>query len=321
MRRRTFIVAGAGGGMFAFLAGCAPGRLTVAQAISLVVPGPPGSRSEAFAKALKALIESRGLARGVRIRNRSVGDGRLALVEFAGTRHPNDLMILGPSLIAIAAMNRAGALIGSTLPLAKLAGEWQVLVAPQGSRFQSFDELAATLLRDPSNARLAGQGTGGPDHVLYGLIAQGLGVDARLLTYLPFADSAQVVAAVLDGRVAIGLGTCRELGGQIRSGRLRPLAVSSSQRLSEVDAPTLMESGVRLEYADWRGLVAPGGLSEHERAALFDLCHAIGDSPGWQETCARNGWAPMHLAGDDFQQWLNNETRRTKATLKELGLL
>jgi putative tricarboxylic transport membrane protein len=307
--------------MLALIAGCVPGNLAFAQVISLVVPAPPGGRSEAFAKALKALIESRRLARSVQIHNRSAGDGRLALVEFAGTRQPNDLMVTGPGLVAVAAMNRASALIGTTSPLARLAGEWQVLVVPKDSRFRTFDELASSLLRDPSNPRLAGQGTGGPDHVLYGLIAQGLGVDARLLDYVGFADSAQVVTAMLDGRVAIGLGSCTELGGQIRAGRLRPLAVSSSQRLSGLDAPTLMESGVRLEYANWKGLLGPGMLSERERAALLDLCRLIGDGPGWQEACTRNGWASMYLAGDDFQQWLTNETRRTKAVLKDLGLL
>jgi putative tricarboxylic transport membrane protein len=108
--------------------------------------------------------------------------------------------------------------------------------------------------------------------------------------------------------------------GHIRAGRLRPLAVSAPERMDRVDAPTLVESGVRLVYANWSGLVGPRTLGGRERDALLDLCRAVGDSPAWHAACARNGWAPMYLGGDDFREWLADESGRIKQVLGELGL-
>lgn len=104
----------------------------------------------------------------------------------------------------------------------------------------------------------------------------------------------------------------------MRAGRLRPLAVSSAERLSGVDAPTLSESGVRVVFADWTGLIAPRGTPEPD--ALLDLCRAVAGTPGWRRLCERNDWTPMWLDGDDFRQWLAGEARRTALLLNDLGL-
>ncbi|GLX01602.1 tripartite tricarboxylate transporter substrate-binding protein [Microtetraspora sp. NBRC 16547] len=319
MRRRAFLALGLG--LLPLSAGCGTNRPRTGPPISLVVPTQAGAQGGPFARELKTLIERQRLAGKVEIRTRSGDAGARALARFAAGRDYDDLMVAGPALVAIAARNGLGGLIERTSPLARFAGEWVVLVTGPHSRFRTFDDLAAALIRDPSRLRLAGRDTGGPDHVLYGLTAQGLGIHPRSLNYVALPDLSQVLAATLDGSAVAGLGGRRELAADIRAGRVRPLAVSSLERLDGVDAPTLKESGVRLHYAHWTGLLGPGRLGGQERERLLDLCRAVSDLPGWAEVCRGNGWAPMFLDGDDFRQWLGTEARRTKVVLGELGLL
>ncbi|MEZ0072428.1 Bug family tripartite tricarboxylate transporter substrate binding protein [Planotetraspora sp. GP83] len=321
MRRRAVLVLGAG--VAALAAGCGTDGPPSQGDISLVVPGSAGNLCDGFARELKALIEGRKWARSVNIRSRQGdgGSGTPSVARFVAAGRRGDLMVADPALIAVAAMDRARPFAVGASPLARLAGQWEVLVTSPDSRFRTFDDFAAALLRDPSGAKVAGGAPGGADHLLYGLTAQGLGVDLRLLHYTSFGDCSQAVAAMLDGRATIGFGGHGDVARHIAAGRLRPLAVSSPERLAGVDAPTLVESGVRLIYADWFGLLGPGTLGDRERDALLDLCRAVDGSPSWRRACARNGWTPMCLAGDDFRQWLTSEAGRTKRVLGDLGLL
>ncbi|MEO3861686.1 tripartite tricarboxylate transporter substrate-binding protein [Acrocarpospora sp. B8E8] len=297
--------------------GCAPGPdRRFARPVLLFVPAPAG---DLFPRAFATMAEARG--RLPKIMIAPCDGGIVTIAEFARARRSDRLMVAGPALVAAAAGNDAGALIASTTPLARMAGEWLLFVAAPRSRFRDFDGLARTLLRDPASVEMAGRGPGSPDHVLYGLTARGLGADARLLRYAPFADTPQVAAALLDGRFAVGIGGYRDLEPRLRTGVLRALAVSAPERIPGVDAPTLMESGARLTYANWRGLLAPGALADEDRTRLLDACHDLGDSAAWRHLLLRNRWAPMYLADADFRAWLATEAYRARDVLADLGVL
>ncbi|MEN3538173.1 tripartite tricarboxylate transporter substrate-binding protein [Microbispora sp. ZYX-F-249] len=311
MRRRTVLALG----VLALAGACgvqAPPRRW--GELSLTVPRPPGGCGDGVAAGFKALVEGRGWARAVRIRWETGGGAALGRRAGAWT----GLVVADSALLAACALARDPLLVARAVPLARLAGEWEVLVASPGSGYRTFEQFAAALLRDPGGVRVAGGADRGPEHLLLGMTAQGLGADPRLLDYVAFGSRAQAVAAVLDGRLALGFGSRREVAPHVRAGRLRPLAVSSAERLPGLDAPTLSESGVRVVYADWTGLVAPPGTPGPD--ALLDLCRAVTATPGWRSLCERNDWTPMWLDGDDFRQWLTGEARRTALLLNDLGL-
>ncbi|MBP2705822.1 hypothetical protein JOL79_18580 [Microbispora sp. RL4-1S] len=311
MRRRTVLALGV-----LALAGCGTTAPPFQGEISLVVPGAPGGCAERLAGELKALIEGRRWARTVQVGHRARGGGSSAVGRPTGRA---ELMIVDPALVAATGGRRA-LLPDRMVPLARLAGQWEVMVTAPDSPYRTFDRLAAALLRDPARVPVGGGPSAGPDHILYGMTALGLGADARLLDYTAFDDRARAIEAVIDGRTAVALGTARDVAGHVRAGRLLPLAVSSSERIDGLDAPTLSESGVRVVFADWAGLVALGTPGGGGYDALLDLCGAVAGSAAWEHCCGRNGWTPMYLEGDDFRRWLGEETRRTALTLRELGV-
>ncbi|GAA0433824.1 C4-dicarboxylate ABC transporter substrate-binding protein [Acrocarpospora corrugata] len=287
----------------------------VAGPLLLYAPEPPG---DPFCRTFQTVVEHRHLTK---VMLSPCGGGPGTIAQFARSERPDHLMVAGPTLVQAAATGDADALIASTTPLARLAGEWLLFVASPRAAFRDFDGLARALVRDPASVEMAGRAQGSPDHVLYGLTARGLGADARLLRYAAYADTPQVVAALLDGRISVGIGGYRDLAPRLRAGTLRALAVSSPDRIPGVDAPTLMESGARHTYANWRGLLAPGALADGDRAALLDLTREIGDSAAWRHALLRERWAPMYLADADFRDWLATEARRARDVLADLGVL
>lgn len=289
MRRREF-VAGALATL-ACLAGC--GTATRQAPSFSVVPG--GEAWIPIARALAGQLKRDGVATG-------------------GTQ----LTVTGLSTLAAAEMARSKT---TGTPLARLVGDVEVLVVASGSLFRAFDDFARRLIAEPGGTVLGGRPQGESDHLLFGLVARGLGADARVLDYAGYPTTADAAEALLAGRVGVAAGPLGEWRKRLDKGRVRALAVSSAERVEGLEAPTLLESGVRVDFADWCGVLGPQEMSERERAQAVEVLDEIAESAQWLDACRTRGWKPLPLSGDDFGVWLASEIARTREVLKDLGLI
>jgi hypothetical protein len=164
-----------------------------------------------------------------------------------------------------------------------------------------------------------GGSAGGTDDLLVRLLAEQVGLPASSVNYIAFAGGGAALAAVLGGQVSAAVSGYAEFAGQIAAGQLRLLAVSSAARVPGIDAPTLRESGIALDLANWRAIVAPPGLSNAEQDALIRRIARLAASAPWQATLARNGWDDQFLAGQPFRQFLLAEQSRIDAVLRRLA--
>jgi putative tricarboxylic transport membrane protein len=78
---------------------------------------------------------------------------------------------------------------------------------------------------------------------------------------------------------------------------------------------------VDVEFTNWRGIVAPPGLSDEGRADLVAAFTQLRESPEWGEALQRNGWQDAYLPGDDFGAFLRAENDRVAGVLRNLGLV
>ncbi|MER5318491.1 Bug family tripartite tricarboxylate transporter substrate binding protein [Streptosporangium roseum] len=325
MHRRRFFVLALGVMVAGGCGGAGGSRVPLAGRLTVVAPAERGQGWDRAARALASVLTGDRLARAAEVSNYPGGLGAAALGAFAAAREPftreGRLLLTGMPMVAGAEIANAASVVEATTPLARMVGDWAALVVPAGSRLRAFEDFAAALRRDPAGLAVGGRMEGGSDHVLYGMIGKCLGVDTRLLDYAGYSSGAEAAQALHDGRVAALLGSARSFVPEIAEGRLRPLVVSSAERIDGIDAPTLMELDVRLEYTDWCGVLGPRGMSSEDRDVAVALCDRVDASSRWRAICAANGWNRVYLSGDDFRQWLATETRRTREVLNELGLL
>jgi hypothetical protein len=139
------------------------------------------------------------------------------------------------------------------------------------------------------------------------------------VNYIAFSGGGAALAAVLSGQLSAAVSGYAEFAGQIAAGQLRVLAISSPERVAGIDAPTLRESGIALDLANWRAVVAPAGLSDVEQAALTQRLTTLSASRQWQDVLAKNGWEDQFLAGTPFRQFLLAEQSRIEAVLQRLN--
>ena len=152
-----------------------------------------------------------------------------------------------------------------------------------------------------------------------------VGIDPSDVNYISYDGGGPLTSALLGEKIA---GRLLRAGAsssaRSSTGELRVLAVSGEERLPQeafADVPTLTESDIDLVFINWRGVLAPPGISD-ERARRADRLPP-GDArhrrlAGGAE---KNGWTDDFKTGDEFATFLEEQDERVSGTLKELGLL
>jgi len=100
---------------------------------------------------------------------------------------------------------------------------------------------------------------------------------------------------------------------------VRALAISSAQRLSGLDVPTLREQGVDVEFENWRSIAGPPGLDARARQRLESIVETMVRSPEWRAALDRYRWLDRYLAGPAFATFVDQEEARVRTILGELG--
>ncbi|QYN32412.1 tripartite tricarboxylate transporter substrate binding protein [Pseudonocardia sp. DSM 110487] len=296
---------------------------TQLRGLRFLVPNAPGGGYDITARTAAKAMEDAGLTGAVEVFNLPGAGGTVGLGRTVN-ESGNDRLVMSMGLGVVGSVytNDSPATLTDTTPIARLTQETEIVVVGKDSPLRTFDDLLATWKADPGAVPVGGGSSpGGPDHLAPMLMAEGVGIDPRAVNYVSYDGGGELLAAVLGGKVAFGVSGLSEYADQIEAGELRVLAVTAAQRVPGVDAPTLKEAGVNVEFANWRGIVAPPGLSDEGRAELVAAFTALRESPEWKEALERNGWQDAFLPGDDFAAFLHSENDRVAGVLRNLGLV
>ncbi|WUC46624.1 tripartite tricarboxylate transporter substrate binding protein [Streptomyces cellulosae] len=290
--------------------------------LRLMVPNTPGGGYDITARTAAKNAEEAGLTRSVEVFNLPGAGGTVGLTRLVNERGNGKLaMSMGLGVVGAVRSNDAPRTLADTTPLARLTEEQDVVVVAKDSPYQDIDDLIKAWKAAPGRLPVGGGSSpGGPDHLAPMLMAQAAGIAPKDVNYIPFDGGGELLASILGSKVAFGVSGVGEYRDQIEAGELRLLAVTGPERVPGLDAPTLKESGYDVEFTNWRGVVAPPGLTDAERGKLVRLLEALHDSKEWQESMKRNGWDDAFLTGDEFGAFLAAEDECVVSVLKELGL-
>ncbi len=291
--------------------------------VRIIAPAAPGGGWDQTARAMQEAIQGAGGAATVTVENVPGAGGTVGLAQLVSQEagKPDVLMVNGLVMVGAILTNNSAVTLDQVTPIARLTGEFEVIVVPAASDIKTLADLTAKLKADPGSVSWGGGSAGGTDHILAGLIAKAVGADVTKLNYVPFSGGGEALAAIMGGHVTAGISGYSEWAGQIQSGELRALALSAPERVAGIDIPTLKEQGVDVELANWRAIVAAPGLDEAQTKALLAVVDGAVKSDGWKKTLADKNWTDLYLAGDDFAALLKTENARVTEILKGIGLV
>jgi putative tricarboxylic transport membrane protein len=309
----------------ALLAGASLSSAAMAQAPSLKImaPAAPGGGWDQTARSVGQALTEAGLAKSVQVANVPGAGGTIGIAQFVNNAKGDATQLMASGYVMVGAIitSKSPITLDQVTPIARLTGEWQAIAVPVASPIKSMKELGEMIKADPAKVTWAGGSAGGPDHILAALITKNVGADPSKTNYIAFSGGGESLGALLGGKVTAGINSLSEFMSQVKAGKLRLLAMSTPNRLPEIDAPTLKESGIDLELSNWRMIVAPPGISTDERARLVSMFEELAKSEVWKKMLAAKGWDDIFLTGPALDDFVKTEQARTKEVLTSVGLV
>lgn len=279
------------------------------DAAELIVPAPPGSNPDRWARGIAPFLERAWPRQTLVVRNRPGRGGLDAAAELAALPGRRSLLVLTtPVMLARAVEGSEGPPTARLSPLAALVEEPALLVTAPGGPA----DLEA-LRNGTRSTAIATPPPGTGAHVTGLRLAERAG-----LPILPFPSATAARQAAAAGHVAAAVLTVPDALGLLRDGRLVSLGIASSRRsplLPEV--PTLREAGLELLGATRRGFALGPEPDPGWQAWLAAGLARLAADPDLASFCAENGQVPRFLGPEAWAGLLTRQDEELRRRWQE----
>ncbi|WP_330174398.1 tripartite tricarboxylate transporter substrate binding protein [Streptomyces sp. NBC_01498] len=291
--------------------------------LRIMVPNTPGGGYDTTARTAAKVMEDAKIASGIQVFNLPGAGGTVGLQRTVNEKGNGKLaMQMGLGVVGAAYTSKSKATLSQTTPLAKMVEEAGAVVVPKNSPYKTINDLVTAWKNDPKNVAVGGGSSlGGPDHLLPMQLAKSVGIEPKKVNYIGYDGGGELLPAILGNKIAFGVSGFGEFLDQIEAGQVRVLAVTSEKPIEALkDAPTLKSSGIDMVFTNWRGIVAPPGISTADTKVWVDSLTAMHDSAEWKAELTKHGWTDAFMPGDEFATFLRDQDRAVADILAELGL-
>ena len=293
-----------------------------ARPIHMAVPFPPGGVSDAAAR-LTAEHLAKRLAQQVVVENRPGASGNVS-AQYVAQSEPdgytimlafNGLMTINPFVYSKAPVDT----VKDLTPIGKIGDYPSVLTVHPGVQAKNLQELIALSKSSPKGLDYGTSGIGSNEHLIGTLINQKSGAN---LVHVAYKGGGPAMADAMAGHIPIGMSSVAGGIGHIKSGKLRPIAVSSAERWPTLpDVPTIVESGVPdVVVMSWIGLVGPGRMPKPVVDRLNTELNAVLAVQEVRDKLTGLGVRVTPGTADDFRNEIRRDLDRNGPIIKSAGI-
>jgi len=289
--------------------------------IRLIVPFPPGGGTDMIARTVAQKLTDMHQWTVV-IDNRPGAGGNLGVDAAAKAAPDGYTLVLGQTSnlainLALYAKMPYDPLKHLT-PVALVSSSPIVMVTAATSPYKTFADVVAAAKAKPDGLTLGYSGNGTVSHLAGELAGDAAGIKLR---HVPYKGAAQAMTDVVSGNIDLYMSAIPTLIGQVRTGKMRAIAVTSAKRSAQLpQAPTLAESGYKdFEAITWFGILAPAGTPPAIVQQLNKAINQALQQPDTAERLRSEGGEVLGGTSESFQQLLKAEIPRWAKIVKDSG--
>jgi tripartite-type tricarboxylate transporter receptor subunit TctC len=312
--------------LLAFFLACGLAAQTWAQSwpakpVRIIVPFAPGALTDIAARAL-AVEMSADLGQQFIVENRGGAAGTLGADVVAHAAPDGYTLLFTDNSFMVSAG------LYPKLPYEPLKDLVPVTLAVEGPAImvarlelpaKTIAELVALAKAKPTALTFGSGGQGSSAHLATELFLMQAGIE---MTHVPFKGVAAALAETVGGRIDVTVSSVGGALGHIRSGKVRPLAVTGKERLAALaDVPTFAESG----YSDYDmvyrfGFLAPAATSQAVVNRLRDEVGKAGAKPKVTELLRAQGARAVASTPAEYRAIIEREIRTWKTVIDKAGV-
>jgi tripartite-type tricarboxylate transporter receptor subunit TctC len=291
------------------------------KAIRLIVPFPPGGGTDIIARETSQKVAAATGWTFV-IENKPGAGGNMGVDAVAKAPADGYTIVLGqtsnlainPSLYAKMPYDPQKDLV----PIVLVANAPLVMVTSATSPHKTLAEAVNAAKARPGAINFASPGNGTVAHLASELFQKAAGIKTQ---HVPYKGAAMALTDVISGNVDLYMSSVPTLLGQIKQGKLRALAVTSTKRVDDLpNVPTINESGYKgFDAATWFGLLAPAGTPKEVVARLNAEFNKALQQPELRKKLGDEGADPAGGTPEQFAALIKDEALRWGKVVKESG--
>ncbi|MGW9021690.1 tripartite tricarboxylate transporter substrate binding protein [Leucobacter chromiiresistens] len=313
----TIAAAAVGVAAFGSISSAAVGS-DIHSSLTIIAPAAAGGGWDTVAREMQQAQRANGLSANVQVVNMPGAGGTIALGNLSTLAgQANTMLVGGTGLLAATIQYGSDATLDDVTPLAVVFEEYDVIVVPADSPYETLDDLVEAWRADPKSIPWTGGGSF--DQLVVTDLALAAGIEPTQTTYISSDGGGEAVAALLNGTAQAATGGYPDNIDQIESGRLRALAIVAEEPIAGIDIPTAREQGYDITLANWRMLAAPAGLTDEETSGLGDLVADTLATPEWASAVDRYHWTEQVITGEELDDFLVEERDRIARLYEEMG--
>lgn len=293
------------------------------KAIRLIVPFPPGGGNDILARTLGQRL-SEVVSQQVVVDNRGGAGGALGATIAAGANADGYTVFLG----SVGNMAQTPALkaklpfhpVRDFAPVALVATSSFMIAVHPSVAAKNVQDLIGLAKASPGKLAYASAGAGSSLHMAGELFKHATGSD---FLHVPYKGSGPAMADLVSGRVQLIFSTMPPVVPQIKTGKLRAIAVTTAKRAAVLpEVPTVAESGVKgFDVANWQGVLLPVRTPAPIVRQLNQYTLAALQRPGMKEALAQQGLEPADGTPAAFGQLIKSEIARYTQVVKSAGIV
>jgi len=293
-----------------------------AKPIRIIVPFGPGGGGDIVGRIFGQALQEK-LGQAVVIENKPGAAGTIGNEAVArADKDGYTIGVMTAGQIIAGAMNKSLRYDTATAfePISQVATASLIIVARPDFPANNVKELIAAAKANPGKINVASPGFGATQHMSGELFKQTAGVD---MTAVQFRTSPEAITAVLGKQVDVLFDTVLAVLGQVQSGQLKAIAVTTKDRFPIVpDVPAAAESGLLPGYdvATWYGFFGPRGIPPEIVAKLNKALNESLKDQGVREKLIKAGVAPQGSTPEEFGKFMAGELARWNKVRETAGI-
>jgi len=288
--------------------------------IKIVVGFAPGGGSDFAARVIAQQLTDR-MKNQVIVENKP-GAGSLLGAEYVIKSAPDGYtLLLTPASYTVnpSVYKLSFDPLNDITPIAQISkGPYIVAVHPSVPA-KTLKELVAYAKANPAKLSYASSGNGAHIHVATEYLLYTAGID---IIHVPYKGSGPALNDTVGGQVQMIFGSVATALQYVKSGRLRPLAVTTPKRIAAApEIPTVAESGYPgWEVTNWHGLVGPKGLPKDIVQRLNKEVNVAVHSPEMVKVLSGDGLEPAGGTPEELASLLKSEVARWAEVVKRANI-
>ena len=301
--------------------GAAQAQPYPAKPVRLIVPFPPGGGTDILSRLVATQL---GEARKWTLvpDNRAGAGGTLGLAEAARAAPTGYDMVMGQKDNMVVAPWLYKSLsyepTRDFAAVAHVAYTPVVIVTRTESRFKTLADVVAAARAAPDSITYGSPGNGTTIHLAGDLFMKAAGIR---INHVPYKGSNPAMMDVLSGNVDLMVSSWPSAMAQIKSGKLRALAVTSARRSSSLpDVPTVAESGYKdFDVSTWYGLFMPAGTPREIVATMHDEVNKLLATPAMKAAINAQGAEVQLMTSEQFGDLLKSDYQKWRGIVQASG--